>query len=170
MQESWNPAPEIFSFQYSDFVLIGNLEINSIIHFMNQLILLVSCFAHSQLTSNYGNMRDLVNDDDIIAKLQQSTLHICKLAASLTWQKCKLQTSYCKLVGHHASTLQQAFCSNTLQIIAETEYADEPQIRIPDNQLPKSVALATQPAGPRLRMTDCVNRSCIYTFSFKLSS
>ncbi|GBN10416.1 hypothetical protein AVEN_189242-1, partial [Araneus ventricosus] len=90
-----------------------------------------------------------------------------KLAASLTRQECKLETSCCNRRSHYASNLQQNCCVNSFQTIAKTEYADEPQIRTPDNPLPKPVAIA---AGPRLRKTDCANASCIYKFYFKLSS
>ncbi|GBL80004.1 hypothetical protein AVEN_97499-1 [Araneus ventricosus] len=67
-------------------------------------------------------------------------------------------------------TFSKLVASNTVQTIAKTEYADEPQIRSPDNLLPKPVALATTPAGSRSRRTDCTNRSCIHAFYFKLPS
>ncbi|GBO16491.1 hypothetical protein AVEN_73603-1 [Araneus ventricosus] len=46
-------------------------------------------------------------------------------------------------------TCSRLVTSNTLQTIAKTEYADKPQIRSPDNPLPKPIALATKSAGPR---------------------
>ncbi|GBL79320.1 hypothetical protein AVEN_92526-1 [Araneus ventricosus] len=81
-------------------------------------------------------------------------LQIYKVAASLTRKECKLETSYCKRVSHHASNLQQAFCVKHI-VNYSKKYADEPQIRTPDNPLPKPVVFTTQPEGLRLRKTDC---------------
>ncbi|GBN25382.1 hypothetical protein AVEN_242051-1 [Araneus ventricosus] len=50
-------------------------------------------------------------------------------------------------------TCSKLVASNSLQTIAKIEYADEPQIRTPDNPLPNPVALATHPAGHRLPKT-----------------
>ncbi|GBO31235.1 hypothetical protein AVEN_129773-1 [Araneus ventricosus] len=101
-------------------------------------------------------------------------LQICMHAASLTWQECKLETTLKQVIANEEVTTRRTcsklVASNSLQTIAKTEYADEPQIRTLDNRLPKTVALATQQARPRLRKTDYANISCIYTFYFKLSS
>ncbi|GBL75560.1 hypothetical protein AVEN_264649-1 [Araneus ventricosus] len=67
-------------------------------------------------------------------------------------------------------TCSKFAASNSLKAIAGAEYADEPQIRTADNPLPKTVTLATQPAGLRLPRTDYANIPCIYKFYFKLSS
>ncbi|GBM53522.1 hypothetical protein AVEN_129519-1 [Araneus ventricosus] len=52
------------------------------------------------------------NHPDSNFSLQQScsnfALQICKLAARLTWQECKLETSERKRDSHHASNLSQA--------------------------------------------------------------
>ncbi|GBM95626.1 hypothetical protein AVEN_256425-1 [Araneus ventricosus] len=73
------------------------------------------------------------------------------LQLSLTRQECKLETSYCKRRVTTCRTCSKLVASNSLQTIAKTEYADEPQIRTPDNPLPKPGAFVTQPAGLRLR-------------------
>ncbi|GBN59226.1 hypothetical protein AVEN_112530-1 [Araneus ventricosus] len=90
---------------------------------------------------------------------------------SLTWQECKLETSYCKRLSHHALNLQQACCIKHIANYSKIKVRrDEPQIQTPNNPLPKPVAVTTKSAGTQLRKKDCADRSCIYMFYFKLSS
>ncbi|GBO42205.1 hypothetical protein AVEN_221874-1 [Araneus ventricosus] len=93
-------------------------------------------------------------------------LQIYKLAANLTPQECKFDTSYCKRRSHHASNLQQACCVKLIGNCSKNRV----RRRTPDNPLPKPITLATQQAGPRFPKTEYVNISCIYTSYFKLSS
>ncbi|GBM28560.1 hypothetical protein AVEN_265016-1 [Araneus ventricosus] len=53
-------------------------------------------------------------------------LEICKLAASLTRQECKIETSYCKRRSHYASNLQQV---NPLQTIAKKKESPQTNLR-----------------------------------------
>ncbi|GBN59906.1 hypothetical protein AVEN_130147-1 [Araneus ventricosus] len=56
-------------------------------------------------------------------------------------------------------TCSKPFVSNTLQTLAKTEYADEPQIRTPATSFLKSIALVSKPPGLRLQKTNCANPS-----------
>ncbi|GBL98159.1 hypothetical protein AVEN_268251-1 [Araneus ventricosus] len=75
----------------------------------------------SPVTKRYWALWDFLRLKDGVFyhsnfSLQQCShlaLKICKLAASLTRQECKLETSYCIRVSHYASNLQQA-CYVTL--------------------------------------------------------
>ncbi|GBM32648.1 hypothetical protein AVEN_89644-1 [Araneus ventricosus] len=49
-------------------------------------------------------------------------LQICKLAARLIRQECKLETSLQKRRSHHATNLQQACHDKLIANIAKTEY------------------------------------------------
>ncbi|GBN36135.1 hypothetical protein AVEN_47135-1 [Araneus ventricosus] len=98
----------------------------------------------------------ILNYPDSNFRLQQSC---SKLAASLTRQECKLETSYCKRRSQHASNLQQACCVKLIANCSKNRVCRR-----------TSVALATQTAGLRLPKTDYAGISCIYTFYFKLSS
>ncbi|GBN44754.1 hypothetical protein AVEN_146911-1 [Araneus ventricosus] len=101
----------------------------------------------------------------------QIAILVCsKVAASLTRQESKLETSYCKRRSHHASNLQKACCVKLIANYSKNRVRRRTSDSKPANPLPKPAALATEPAGPRLRQTDCANTSRIYTFYFKLSS
>ncbi|GBM96332.1 hypothetical protein AVEN_182468-1 [Araneus ventricosus] len=96
-------------------------------------------------------------------------LQISKLAASLTRQQCKFETSYWKRVSHHASNLQQACCVKHI-VNHSKNYADEPQIRNPENPIPY---LSSSPLNQR--DFDCGRQTVLqkdrsYTFYFKLHS
>ncbi|GBN38487.1 hypothetical protein AVEN_161565-1 [Araneus ventricosus] len=67
------------------------------------------------------NIRSTVTSQIAILVCSNLALQICQLAASLTRQEGKLETSYCKRVSHHASNLQQAFLRQThLKTIAKS--------------------------------------------------
>ncbi|GBM99917.1 hypothetical protein AVEN_190931-1 [Araneus ventricosus] len=101
--------------------------------------------------------------------LQQSfsnlALQICKLAASLTRQECKLKTSFCKRVSHHDSNLQQVSCVKHIANYSK-KYADEPPTT-------RFLNLSSSPLSQR--DFDCgrhiaLQKDCSYSSYFKLSS
>ncbi|GBM79970.1 hypothetical protein AVEN_39598-1 [Araneus ventricosus] len=106
--------------------------------------------------------------------LQQSCSNlapqICKLAASLTRQECKHETSYCKRVSHHASNLQQACCVKHIAEYSKKYADDNLRFESPPNRL-----LNLSPSPFSQRDFDCgrqiaLQKDCSYTFYFKLSS
>ncbi|GBO09757.1 hypothetical protein AVEN_195725-1, partial [Araneus ventricosus] len=103
--------------------------------------------------------------------LQQSCSNLArqiwKLAASLTRQE--LETSYCKRFSHHASNFHQACCVKHIANYSK-KYADEPQIRTPDNPLPKPVVFTTQQRDFDCGRQIALQKDCSYTFYFKLFS
>ncbi|GBN21921.1 hypothetical protein AVEN_42431-1 [Araneus ventricosus] len=80
--------------------------------------------------------------------LQQScsnlALQICKLAASLTRQVCKLETSERKRDSHQASNLSQVCGVKLFVNYSKNRVLTQPRIRTRDLPLPKPVALTTQ--------------------------
>ncbi|GBM62267.1 hypothetical protein AVEN_44059-1 [Araneus ventricosus] len=73
--------------------------------------------------------------------LQQSysifALQICQLAASLTRQECKLETSSSKRASHHASNLSQASRVKLIANDSKNRVRRQPRIRTLDIPLSK---------------------------------
>ncbi|GBM36172.1 hypothetical protein AVEN_223238-1 [Araneus ventricosus] len=88
-------------------------------------------------------------------------LQIRKLAASLTRQECKHETSYYKQASYHALNLEQACCVKLIAICSKNRVQKQPQIRTSDISLPKPVVVTTRPASLREKI-ECANRSFIY--------
>ncbi|GBL80858.1 hypothetical protein AVEN_26281-1 [Araneus ventricosus] len=95
---------------------------------------------------------DGIREDDItqieILVCSNLALQICKLAASLTRQECKLETNYCKRRSHNASNLQLSCYVKLIANYSRNRVRRQISDSHPDNPLPKPVALATQAAGP----------------------
>ncbi|GBL80323.1 hypothetical protein AVEN_92240-1 [Araneus ventricosus] len=84
-----------------------------------------------------------VNSQIAILVCSDLALQICKFASLKQLIANELVTT--------RRTCSKLVASNTLQTIAKTEYADEPHIRTPDNELPKPDVLTTQPEEFRLQ-------------------
>ncbi|GBL84236.1 hypothetical protein AVEN_118631-1 [Araneus ventricosus] len=82
--------------------------------------------------------------------LQQSyrnlALQICKLAARLTRQECKLETSESKRDSHHALNLSQACRVKLIANYSKNRVGTQPRITTRDLPLLKPVALTPRPA------------------------
>ncbi|GBN62484.1 hypothetical protein AVEN_224064-1 [Araneus ventricosus] len=103
------------------------------------------------------NMHDFLYLSEFVLRIKsqaQTAILVCsnlavqisKLSINLTWQECKLETSYRKRVSHHASNLSQACRVKLIANYSKNGVQRQPRIRTPDTSLPKPGALTTQPS------------------------
>ncbi|GBM61119.1 hypothetical protein AVEN_152260-1 [Araneus ventricosus] len=100
---------------FTNIIIIVRLETNpsNSRYFREKLILLLFRIRYSKLRdlhvlSNIWKSADPDSNFSLKQSCNNLAFQICKLAAGLTWQKCKLETSYCKQVSYHPSNLPQA--------------------------------------------------------------